>query len=347
MSSDKKNINPAFRKNGQFLSKRKRYSAEQLVEGILEGNKMILSQAITLIESKLESDRALIEKVISACLPYSGNATRIGITGVPGVGKSTFIESFGLFLIKNKKKLAVLAIDPSSSISKGSILGDKTRMEELTREDNAYIRPSPSGETLGGVSNMTREAMVLSEAAGYDTILIETVGVGQSETAVHSMTDVFLLLAMPGTGDELQGIKKGILEMADIVAVNKSDGAFFRSAEVTHRELNNVSNVLYKRDADWVPLIQMISGLKRKGILDLWNAINTYLGHTKSNGFFEKRRINQQKQWLIESIDFRLKQKFYSNPMIKAKIAEIENEIENDNCSVINASNDLIRLFTE
>ncbi|UPS91708.1 methylmalonyl Co-A mutase-associated GTPase MeaB [Bizionia sp. M204] len=289
----------------------------QLIERILKGDITALSRAITLIESKNKNHADQAHAIIKGCLPYANKSVRIGITGVPGVGKSTFIESFGTYLSKAGKKIAVLAIDPSSSITKGSILGDKTRMEDLVKDTNVYIRPSPSGESLGGVARKTRETIILCEAAGFDTILIETVGVGQSETAVHSMVDFFLLLKLAGAGDELQGIKRGIIEMADSIAINKADGENMKAAKIAKVEFNRALHLYPAKDSEWQPKVLLCSALHDEGIDTVWETIDKYVTQTQSNGYFEQRRHKQNKFWLIETIKDQLHADFFNNEVIK------------------------------
>jgi len=289
----------------------------QLIERILKGDITALSRAITLIESKNKNHADQAHAIIKGCLPYANKSVRIGITGVPGVGKSTFIESFGTYLSKAGKKIAVLAIDPSSSITKGSILGDKTRMEDLVKDTNVYIRPSPSGESLGGVARKTRETIILCEAAGFDTILIETVGVGQSETAVHSMVDFFLLLKLAGAGDELQGIKRGIIEMADSIAINKADGENMKAAKIAKVEFNRALHLYPAKDSEWQPKVLLCSALHDEGIDTVWETIDKYVTQTQSNGYFEQRRHEQNKFWLIETIKDQLHADFFNNEVIK------------------------------
>ena len=254
--SDMPTVNPYLKKRVQ----RKRYTADEYVAGILDGNITILSQAVTLVESSLHEHQEIAQEIIEKCLPHAGKSVRVGITGVPGAGKSTSIDSFGMHLINAGHKLAVLAIDPSSERSKGSILGDKTRMEALSREKNAFIRPSPSAGSLGGVARKTRETIVLCEAAGFDTIFVETVGVGQSETAVHSMVDFFLLIQLAGTGDELQGIKRGIMEMADGIIINKADGDNIKKAELAAAQFRNALHLFPPSDSGWSPKVLTYSG---------------------------------------------------------------------------------------
>ena len=277
----------------RFKAKKKSLlSVDEYVEGILSGNITLLSQAITLIESSLIEHHNLGQKVIERCLPHTGHSVRIGITGVPGVGKSSFIESLGSTITSSGHKLAVLAIDPSSERSKGSILGDKTRMETLSTDQNAFIRPSPSAGSLGGVARKTRETIILCEAAGFDTIFIETVGVGQSETAVHSMVDFFLLLMLAGAGDELQGIKRGIMEMADMIAITKSDGDNIRKAQVAKVEYESALHLFPPSESGWIPRVATCSAKEKTGIVELWNSINEYVTFAESNGYFKSRRRN-------------------------------------------------------
>ncbi|SDS82208.1 methylmalonyl Co-A mutase-associated GTPase MeaB [Winogradskyella sediminis] len=297
--------------------RKKRLSVDDLVSGILAGNITALSRAITLIESTNPAHSKQANAIITKCLPHSNSATRIGITGVPGVGKSTFIEAFGLHLTSLDKKVAVLAVDPSSSLSQGSILGDKTRMNDLVKNDHAFIRPSPSGNSLGGVARKTRETIILCEAAGFDTIIIETVGVGQSETAVHSMVDFFLLLKLAGAGDELQGIKRGIIEMADAIVINKADGDNIKAAKMAKVEFNRALHLYPSKASQWSPKVSLCSALKHEGIADVWHMIEDYLKTTSANQYFETNRHNQNKFWLLQTIEERLKSNFYNAPEIK------------------------------
>ena len=295
-------------------------SEAHLVNGIINGDITALSRAITLVESSNPNHLIKANTIINNCLPYANQSVRIGITGVPGVGKSTFIETFGTYLTSLGKKVAVLAVDPSSSVTKGSILGDKTRMEDLVKNQNAFIRPSPSGTSLGGVARKTRETIMLCEAAGYDVIIIETVGVGQSETAVHSMVDFFLLLKLAGAGDELQGIKRGIMEMADAIAINKADGDNIKQAKLAKVEFNRALHLYPSKVSGWQPKVTLCSALKNEGIKDLWNLIEDYLKLTKNNQFFESNRKEQNKFWLLQTIEDRLKSDFFNTPKIKKEL---------------------------
>lgn len=314
-------MNPNLAARLQNIRK-KELSTDDYVEGILRGNINILSQAITLVESAKTEHQSVAQEVINRCLPSSGNSVRIGITGVPGAGKSTFIESFGKYLTSQGHKIAVLAIDPSSERSKGSILGDKTRMEELSCDPNAYIRPSPSAGSLGGVARKTREAMILCETAGFDIVLIETVGVGQSETAVHSMVDFFLLVQIAGAGDELQGIKRGIMEMADSIIINKADGNNVTRAELAKAQLQTALHFFPPHESGIEPKVMTCSAYERTGINDIWDNILVYCSTTQQNGYFDERRAEQAKYWMYETINEQLKNRFYQSQKANLKIAE-------------------------
>ncbi|WP_353777960.1 methylmalonyl Co-A mutase-associated GTPase MeaB [Winogradskyella sp. 3972H.M.0a.05] len=300
----------------------KQPSAKDLIEQIIDGDVTALSRAITLVESTNPKHTEKANTIIKGCLPYANKSVRIGITGVPGVGKSTFIEAFGMYLTDQQKKVAVLAVDPSSTLSKGSILGDKTRMEDLVKNPNAFIRPSASGESLGGVARKTRETIILCEAAGYDTIVIETVGVGQSETAVHSMVDFFLLLKLAGAGDELQGIKRGIIEMADAIVINKADGDNMARARDAKVEFNRALHLYPEKASGWKPKVKLCSALKQDGIDAVWNMIEDYLELVKNNDYFESHRLEQQKFWLLQTIEDRLKSNFYNRKDIKSALTK-------------------------
>jgi len=328
--------------------KRSRLSANEYIEGILSGNRTILSQAITMVESNKVDHQEVAQKIIEGCLPHAGKSIRIGITGVPGAGKSTFIESLGLLLTKSGHKLAVLAIDPSSERSKGSILGDKTRMEQLSVQPDAYIRPSPSAGSLGGVARKTRETIILCEAAGFDTIFIETVGVGQSETAVHSMVDFFLLLMLAGAGDELQGIKRGIMEMADAIAITKSDGENKLKASQARSQYQNALHLFPLGESKWSPQVLTSSALQNTGIQELWDVIEEYKLFTIENGFFNHKRSTQARYWMIETINEGLMNHFYRNPTIEHDLSHYENLVLNDKMSSFIAAHHLLNsYFTE
>jgi len=304
-------------------SRARQNSVNEFVTGVLNGNITFLSKAITLVESTNIKHQQKANEILNCCLPHSNKSIRIGITGVPGVGKSTFIETFGKYLTAQGKKVAVLAVDPSSSVNKGSILGDKTRMEALVTDENAFIRPSPSGTSLGGVAQKTRESIILCEAAGFDTIIIETVGVGQSETVVHSMVDFFLLLKLAGAGDELQGIKRGIIEMADAIVINKADGENKQNAKIAKVAFNRALHLYPLKESKWQPKVLTASALHNSGIEEINNMILTYIGITKENAYFNKKRNEQNKFWLLSTIEQQLKTNFYQNPKIKKEMSKI------------------------
>lgn len=312
-------VNPYMRR-----AKRKPLpSASELVEGIIKGDTTQLARAVTLVESLVPAHQAIAQEVIEKCLPHSGRSRRIGITGVPGAGKSTSIDSFGMHVIGQGHRLAVLAIDPSSERTKGSILGDKTRMEKLSVQDAAFIRPSPSAGSLGGVARKTRETIVLCEAAGYDTIFVETVGVGQSETAVHSMVDFFLLIQLAGTGDELQGIKRGIMEMADGIVINKADGDNIQRAQLAQAQFRSALHLFPTPPSGWTPKVLTYSGYYELGIDEVWQMIDEYFDFVRKNGYFETRRRQQSRYWMFETIDEQLRRHFYDNPDIEIGRAHV------------------------
>ncbi|KYG78315.1 protein kinase [Roseivirga spongicola] len=325
--------------------KRRKLSTEELVEGIRSGNRVILSRAITLIESNREEDQRQAEDLLQAILPDTGKSFRLGITGVPGVGKSTFIESFGTLLTEKGKKLAVLTIDPSSQRTKGSILGDKTRMEELARNPNAFIRPSASGSTLGGVSGKTREVMLLCEAAGFDFIIIETVGVGQSETHVHGMVDFFLLLMLAGAGDELQGIKKGIMEMADSVVINKADGDNLKQAKRAKAEYQNALHLFPANPSGWIPQVKTCSALDKSGLEEVFEMLTKFQTQVVGNGFFDKNRANQQVSWFKENLNELLKISFFKKPEVQQRYQEKLQEVQSGKTPALNAAHDVLNVF--
>ena len=320
-------------------------STSEFVEGILSKNITILSRAITLVESSLPEHYALGQEIIERCLPYSGNSVRVGITGVPGAGKSSFIETLGKLLTSQGYRLAVLAIDPSSERSKGSILGDKTRMETLCADENAFIRPSPSAGSLGGVARKTRESLILCEAAGFDVVFIETVGVGQSETAVHSMVDFFLLLLISGGGDELQGIKRGIMEMADLLAITKADGENKMQAEQARILYQSAMHFLPVPDSGWTPKTTTCSAKTNTGLNEIWDIISEYIKFVKANGYFKTNRLQQAKYWMYETINTYLRDSFYQNPVIKEKLAEFENAVLSDRLSSFTAAKQLFDIY--
>jgi LAO/AO transport system kinase len=322
-------------------------SANQLIDGILNHDKVALSRAITLVESTNGEHLAKANEVVNGCLVFANKSVRIGITGVPGVGKSTFIEAFGQYLTSLGKKVAVLAVDPSSTISHGSILGDKTRMEELVKDENAYIRPSASGETLGGVARKTREAIILCEAAGFDIIIIETVGVGQSETAVHSMVDFFLLLKIAGAGDELQGIKRGIMEMADAVVINKADGDNINKAKLAKTEFNRALHLFPAKNSGWIPTVATCSSITKDGIDAVWKIISNYLELTKSNNYFDEKRKNQNQYWMMETINEQLKNNFYDHPDIIKLLEEYKKAVLTNKKSPFTAAIELLSVYNK
>ena len=319
-------------------------SVNEFVTGVLNGNITFLSKAITLVESTNIKHQQKANEILNCCLPHSNKSIRIGITGVPGVGKSTFIETFGKYLTAQGKKVAVLAVDPSSSVNKGAILGDKTRMEALVTDENAFIRPSPSGTSLGGVAQKTRESIILCEAAGFDIIIIETVGVGQSETVVHSMVDFFLLLKLAGAGDELQGIKRGIIEMADAIVINKADGDNKQNAKIAKVAFNRALHLYPLKESKWQPKVLTASALHNSGIEEINNMILTYIAITKENAYFNKKRNEQNKFWLLSTIEQQLKTNFYQNPKVKSALQEEIDNLENGKTTPFNAAKRLLDL---
>lgn len=339
--SDVPTVNPYRKKN----SKRNPFTAADYIKGILEGNITMLSQAVTLVESSLPAHQDIAQQVIEGCLPYAGKSVRLGITGVPGAGKSTFIEAIGMHLIRSGKKLAVLAIDPSSERTKGSILGDKTRMEQLSVAKNAFIRPSPSSGSLGGVARKTRESIILCEAAGFDTVFVETVGVGQSETAVHSMVDFFLLIQLAGTGDELQGIKRGIMEMADGIVINKCDGSNVEKSMVAKTQFQNALHLFPAPESGWDPKAVTCSSYTNDGIPEVWEMVEEYVDFVKEKNYFEHKRNEQSKFWMYESINEKLKSHFYQNPEIQKLLEESEQKVLSNELSSFIAAGNMLDLY--
>ena len=333
----------------RFLKNKRKntLSVQQYVDGILKGDITILSQAVTLIESSRPEHQEIAQEIIVKCLPFSGNSIRIGITGVPGVGKSTFIEAMGKHITAKGSKLAVLAIDPSSERTKGSILGDKTRMEDLSIDPLAYIRPSPSAGSLGGVARKTRETIVLCEAAGFSHIFIETVGVGQSETAVHSMVDFFLLLMLAGAGDELQGIKRGIMEMADLITINKADGNNIEKASLARIQYMNALHLFPPTDSGWKPKVMTCSAFMKTGISEIWETIDEYLAHVKNNEYFQHKRNEQAKFWMYETINEQLRNNFYQNEKILDMMKETEEKVLKEEISSFVAAKKLLDLYDQ
>jgi LAO/AO transport system kinase len=338
-------INPYLRRD-RF--RRKVYSAAEMVEGIRKGDVTILSQAVTLVESVNPDHQAKAQEVIEKCLPYSGNSIRVGISGVPGAGKSTSIDVFGCHVLDTYGgKLAVLAIDPSSERSKGSILGDKTRMDKLSQRPEAFIRPSPTAGSLGGVARKTRETIILCEAAGYDKIFVETVGVGQSETACHSMVDFFLLIQLAGTGDELQGIKRGIMEISDGIVINKCDG---NNVDKCHMAATNFRNALHffpKPDSGWMPKVMCYSGFYGTGIKEIWDMIYEYLDFVKENGYFNFRRNEQSKYWMYETINEQLRNSFYHSSLMQENLQKAEQRVLGGIQTSFAAAGDLLSMYFE
>lgn len=331
-----------------YLTRRKKRTipASELVDGILKGDVTMLSRAVTMVESLSPDHQAVAQEVIEKCLPYSGNSRRIGITGVPGAGKSTSIDVFGLHVLKTPgSKLAVLAIDPSSERTKGSILGDKTRMEKLSIHPDAFIRPSPSAGSLGGVARKTRETIVLCEAAGYNNIFVETVGVGQSETAVHSMVDFFLLIQLAGTGDELQGIKRGIMEMADGIVINKADGDNIDRARLAQAQFRSALQLFPPAPSGWKPEVLTYSGYFELGIPEVWDMIDRYFDFVKENGYFERKRHQQARYWMYETIDEQLRSNFYNDTEVASRLVRCERDVLNNRRSSFTAAREVLDFY--
>lgn len=306
---------------------------------------MLLARALTLIESNKNEDRADAMQIVERCLGINPNSIRIGITGVPGVGKSTFIEAFGSAITAQGKKVAVLTVDPTSTVSKGSILGDKTRMENLVRDPNAFIRPSASGASLGGVARKTRESILLCEAAGYDVILIETVGVGQSETVVHSMVDFFLLLKLAGAGDELQGIKRGIVEMADAIVINKADGANKKQASLARAEFQRALHLYPPKTSGWIPKALSCSAINSEGITEVLQMITDFIEKARTDGYLENNRTEQNKYWFLQTVDSLLKIEFYRQPKTKEKMEMLLKKVESSEISPFRAAEELLKTY--
>ncbi|WP_417591334.1 methylmalonyl Co-A mutase-associated GTPase MeaB [Owenweeksia hongkongensis] len=332
------NINPNFKK----FKSAELPSADWLLGELNKGNRAALSRALTLVESKSQKHRKVAEELIHKALPLSGNSVRIGVTGVPGVGKSTFIEAFGTYLTSIGKKVAVLAIDPSSTKNRGSILGDKTRMNELSQNEMAFIRPSPSAGSLGGVARKTRESILLCEAAGYDVIIVETVGVGQSETAVKSMVDFFMLLMLAGAGDELQGIKRGIMEMADLLIINKADGYNARNAKRASGEYKRALHLFPANDNEWIPRVSVASAIEKTGMNDAWEVITEFENQQKNKGYFKTTRQEQALKWFEESIGELLLEKFNSNPEAQENLEQLKEKVRSEKLEPFNAANQAV-----
>ena len=326
-------------------AKKRDLTIADYVDGIVKGDITVLSRAVTLVESVRPEHQQIAQEVIEKCLPYSGNSIRVGISGVPGAGKSTSIDVFGLHVLEKGGKLAVLAIDPSSERSKGSILGDKTRMEKLSVHPDSFIRPSPSAGSLGGVARKTRETIILCEAAGFDKIFVETVGVGQSETAVHSMVDFFLLIQLAGTGDELQGIKRGIMEMADGIIINKADGSNIDKAKLAASQFRNALHLFPAPESGWTPQVLTYSGFYNIGVKEVWDMVYAYIDFVKANGYFDYRRNEQSKYWMYESINEHLRGSFYHNPIINEMLPDLEKQVLRGNVTSFVAAKKLLDTY--
>lgn len=331
--------------NSKSIKQRKQLSVNEYIQGVLSGNRTILARTITLIESNSFHHIQIAQEVLRNLLPYTGKSIRIGITGIPGAGKSTFIETIGNKLINERQKLAVLAVDPSSSITKGSVLGDKTRMEILSRQLNCFIRPSPSGGKLGGVTRKTRETILVCEAAGYDIIFIETVGVGQNEITVRSMVDFFLLLKIAGAGDELQGIKKGVIELADAIVINKADGDNFLRAKTAQQDFSRALHYLKSPTTGWKPKVLTASSINNDGINEIWDMILQFMEIVQKSDVFQKRRHEQMITWIHALIKERLHSLFYHNPKIISKLPEIEKEVVKGKLPPTTAAQELLEIF--
>jgi LAO/AO transport system kinase len=328
-----------------MLQRKNRLTVNQYVDGILQKDRVVLSRAITLVESSLSEDQLLAEEVLHQVLPYAANSLRIGITGVPGVGKSTFIEAFGQHIVQQGHQLAVLTIDPSSQASKGSILGDKTRMSALASDKRAFIRPSPSGNTLGGVAAKTREAMLLCEAAGFDVIFIETVGVGQSETLVKGMVDFFLLLMLAGAGDELQGIKKGIIETADALVITKADGDNLAKAKLARKDYQNALHLFPLNENGWKPKVKVCSAVENSGLVEVWEMMIDFAEKMKANGHFQRNRTQQRLAWMHEHIKWSLENRFYQDPAIVEQLNQVSPLVEKGEVPALTMARKLVQGF--
>jgi len=337
--------NPNIDPEKKHASGNHNLSAEQYVKGVLSGDRTVLGRAITLVESNAPAHQDLAQEVLKELMPHTGKSIRVGITGVPGAGKSTFIETLGCRLTEKGHRLAVMAVDPSSNLTRGSILGDKTRMEQLARDPSAFIRPSPSGGTLGGVARKTRETMLLFEAAGYDIIFVETIGVGQSEITVRSMVDFFLLILIAGGGDELQGLKRGVMEIADAVLINKADGGNVKAANLARAEYERALHYLQPSTKGWKTGAFIASSLTGEGIDDLWNVILRFREITGQNGAFDRRRREQSREWLHAMVEERLKNMFYRNPSVEKILPDIEKRVMDGTLPITSAVWELLKKF--
>lgn len=328
-----------------MTEKRPRLTLEVYARGVLAADRAVLAQAITLIESREAADTALAQSLLSSLLPHTGAASRVGITGVPGVGKSTFVDALGMKLVGQGLKVAVLAVDPSSSVSGGSILGDKTRMGRLSLERNAFIRPSPSGLSPGGIARKTRETMLLCEAAGFEVILVETVGVGQGELAVAEMVDFFLVLMLPGAGDELQGIKKGVLELADAIAINKADGDGLTRARLALSDIQAALRYLPRKSSHWEPRALAVSALTGEHLDELWAFVKQHRAAMEQSGALKELRASQQLSWMWALINERLERTFRSNPQVAAQLLRLEGDVRGGRTTPTLAADELLSAF--
>jgi len=326
---------------------RRQLSAREYIDGVLGGDRVVLARAVTLVESRRPEDTALAQDVLEACLPHTGNSIRVGITGVPGAGKSTFIEALGTQLTARGEKLAILAVDPSSEVSGGSILGDKTRMEKLATDPNAFIRPTPSGGALGGVARRTRETLLLCEAAGYRNVFIETVGVGQSETMVRAMVDCFLLLLLPGAGDELQGMKRGIVELTDLMAINKADGDLALKAEVARRQYESALHLFPAPASGWTPRVVTCSARTGAGVRKIWEIVLEHDAWLRHNGLLETLRRNQSRRWMHDMLQAELIARFRAHPRVRERLPEIETAAAEGRITAFRAVQQLLDFYTE
>ncbi|MEZ5360611.1 MAG: methylmalonyl Co-A mutase-associated GTPase MeaB [Candidatus Zixiibacteriota bacterium] len=336
--SESKAFRPARRNNNHLTT-------NEYVDGILAGDRTIIGRAITLIESNARQHQEQAQELLKEILPHSGNSIRVGITGVPGAGKSTFIEALGCQLTDAGNKVAVMAVDPSSSLTKGSILGDKTRMEQLSRDPNAFIRPSPSGGTLGGVARKTRETIIVFEAAGFNVVLVETIGVGQNEITVRSMVDFFLLILIAGAGDELQGIKRGVMEIADAIIINKADGDNIKAAKLARAEYERAIHYLQPATKGWNTGVHTASAIHGDGIKEIWDIITEYRAATKASGVFDERRREQSRLWLHSMLEERIKEMFYSQPDVVSALPKIERAVMDGSLPAAQAAWEILNLL--